>query len=55
MKVGWTYGRNGRERLIKRADVLRVYGRRGRTRLRWEDSVERFGVRGRGVENESKA
>ena len=53
VKVGWTRGTNGRERLVKRADALRVEGRRrrGRPRLRWQDE-ERFG--GSGVENESE-
>ena len=42
-KVGWICGKNGRERLTKRADALRVEGRRrrGRPRLRWEDCVKR--------------
>ena len=36
--MGWTRGKNGRERLLKRADVLRVEvgRRRGRPRLRVE-------------------
>ena len=39
------------ERLTKREDALRMDGRRGRPRLRWE---EKFDESGRGVENESK-
>ena len=35
--MGWTRGKNGKERLTKRADALRVEGRRirGRSNLRW--------------------
>ena len=42
-KVGWTRGKNGRGRLKKRADALRVEDRRrrGKPRLRWEDGVKR--------------
>ena len=36
-KVGWTCGKNGRLRLMKRLGALRVECRRGRLRLRWED------------------
>ena len=39
------------ERLMKRVDVLRVEGRRGRQRFRWEDCEKRDLV---GVENESE-
>ena len=48
----WTERKEG-ERLTKRADALRVEGRRRirRPRLRWEDCVKRDLV---GVENESK-
>ena len=50
--MGWTRGTHGRERLTKRADALRVEGRRrtGRRRLRWEDCVKRYlsGVGGEG-------
>ena len=42
--MGWTCGKKEGERLTKRADALRVEGRRrrGRTRLRWEDCVKRY-------------
>ena len=42
VKVGWTCGTNGGERLTKIADALRVGGRRrrGRPRLRWEDTMK---------------
>ena len=53
--MGWTRGKNGRERLFKRADALRVEGRwrRERPTLRWEDWVKR-NLAGVGVENESE-
>ena len=39
-----TRGKNGRVRLTKRADALRVEGRRrrGRPRLRWKDCIKRY-------------
>ena len=42
--------------LMKRADALRVDGRRrrGRPRLRWEDSMKKFGWSGRGAKNEGE-
>ena len=50
--MGWTCGKNGRERLTKRTDAHRVEGRRrrGRLRLRWEECVKRdlAGVGGEG-------
>ena len=39
--MGCTRGKNGRERLTKRADALRVEGRRRRGRPRREDCVTR--------------
>ena len=41
-KVSWICGKNGRGPLMKRADALRVERRRrkGRQRLRWENSVK---------------
>ena len=47
-RVGWTCGKNGRGWRMRRADTLRVEGRRrrGRPRLRWEDCVKRFGGSG---------
>ena len=43
--VGWTRDKNGRGRLTKRADGLRVEGRRrrGRPRLRWEEIWREWG------------
>ena len=43
VKGGWTCRNNGRVRLTKRADALRVEGRmrRGRPRLRWDDCMKR--------------
>ena len=56
-KVDWTGGNNKKgERLTKRLDALRVEGtmRRGRPRLRWEDSAKR-GLAGVGGEWRSRA
>ena len=44
LHLQWTRVKNGRGRLKKRADALRVEGRRrrGRLRMRWEDCVKRY-------------
>ena len=47
--MGWLRGKKGREWLTKRADVLRVEGRRRRPRRQWEDCVKR-GLAGMGGE-----
>ena len=59
-KVGWTHGKNGRGRLAKKADTLRVEARitRGRPRMRWERDAAGVGgewrrrARGGGVGGE---
>ena len=38
--MGWTRGKNGRERLMKRVDALEVESRR-RGRPRWECCMKR--------------
>ena len=40
--VGWMCSKDVREQVMKRADALRVEGRRrrGKPRLRWDDCIE---------------
>ena len=53
--MGWTRGRNGRELFAKRADALRVAGRRRKTATEMGGLCEdMFSVIGRGVDNESE-